>query len=600
MSSEEAEGSSVSPRKKALADEFAELWSSGPLAPDVFGFLGKHPNASPSDCIEILKLDQAYRWTAQIPIPAERYLEQLPAVAADRCLKLELVINELRQQAQHEESHRIPDWKSLVARFPDLEKDLCDWWNSEGSSDRSDLLDPLTKHGFDQATMFTPAAKNDETLALRKRSAAESGDAVAVSPDECDSLAAFAPFANLPEHVHSIIEDAMYERRFVPGEALIRQGDPGTFLLLQCNGVAEIASRDESGNRHFIARSRAGAVLGEMALLADEPRSADVIAVTAIRAKVLPAERFHELARQFPGISVLLTHLVASRLGREGRDALTDKTLGGHRIRRRLGEGGMAVVYEAQELEAGRRVALKMMSHRLVYDQAALEMFHREADTIQTLDHPNIVRMYDRFQAFHTYFIVMEFCDGVAMDDVLRRRGPLAESVLCKVIGQVAEGLVFAHRAGVVHRDVKPSNIMVMRDGTVKLMDFGLAVPFDDDSEGGTAQHIVGTPSYAAPEQLAGRRVGKEADYFALACTAYKLLAGKAILRQPNHMIRFTDSRVTDYCPTASRQMIELLQACFRDRPSERDPDLEMLSQWAAPLSPDEMQQWIADEHTTD
>ncbi len=284
----------------------------------------------------------------------------------------------------------------------------------------------------------------------------------------------------------------------------MRQGDPGTLLMVLCDGEVEISLDDASGNRKVLTRTNRMQVLGKMALLTDEPRSANVVAATPVGTLVFPADKFHELAGRFPEISVVLMLLISERLGLPGRDdILAGKTLDEYRIARRLGRGAMSVVYDAEHLQTGKRVALRMMSHRLVYDQGALAQFRTEAEIIGSFQHENIVRMYGRFAAFRTYFIVMEFSDGVPLNEILDSGGPFPEAEFRKTFGQIVRALTYAHAAGVIHRDVKPANIMLSSSGLVKLMDFGLArTLLQSDPE--ADDRIVGTLRYMAPEQMMG------------------------------------------------------------------------------------------------
>ena len=183
-----------------------------------------------------------------------------------------------------------------------------------------------------------------------------------------------------------------------------------------------------------------------------------------------------------------------------------------------------------------------MMSHRWVYDTDALASFQKEADIIEKFDHPNIVRMLGRFAAFHTHFIVMEFCEGQTLADMLYIEGPLSDNQFRHIASQLAAAIDYAHRAEVAHRDIKPANIMVTPDGTVKLMDFGLAEP----SFGGPRAdgRIAGTPRYMAPEQRTGQAVGPEADFFAFGCVVYEMLTGRPLfdLDSTHEVVRpFTD-----------------------------------------------------------
>lgn len=417
-------------------------------------------------------------------------------------------------------------------------------------------------------------------------------------------LARVEPFSKLPEDVVRVLQSSMHPQEFAEGERLIRQGEPGTFLLVLCDGEVEISTdcdphepappsplpQPEVPQRdvRVIARDKGPQVLGEMALLTSEPRTAHVTALTPVRALVLPADTFHRLTAEYPQISVVLTLLIATRLGRPGReDVLAGKTLDRYRIQRRLGRGGMSVVYEAADVETGLHVALKMMSHRLVYDAAALAQFQREADLIKSFQHENIVRMYGRFAAFHTDFIVMQFCDGQTLEELLADRGELSESEVKRILGQVARALIYAHAADVIHRDVKPSNVMLNRDGTVKLMDFGLAKPLID-THPKLLNLIAGTPQYMAPEQLAGEPAGKEADLFALGCLTYEMLTGRRLFPETDIkrlMRHHAEWKQPDFSElSVDSALNRFLKGALHKDPHQRHVNLEELASWSAPV----------------
>jgi len=402
-------------------------------------------------------------------------------------------------------------------------------------------------------------------------------------------LAKLRPFKKLDTEVLRLIRTSMSDHTFEPGQFLMKQGDPGTSLMVVADGDVEIGV-DEEGGHHVLKRAHAGEVLGEMALLTSEPRSASVRAVTPVRAWVLPAERFHELAARHPRISLLLTLLLASRLGRLEHDALTGKIFEGYRITRRLGRGGMAVVYEAEEANSGRRVALKMMSHRLLYDPVAMQRFKREADIIEAFDHPNIARMYGRFEAFRTSFIVMEFCEGILIDEAIKSRGSLPEAVTRHVLGQLASAIAYAHEAGIVHRDIKPNNVMVTRDGSVKLMDFGVARRLDAET---TTQGLLGTPRYMAPEQMTGVAVGTQTDLFALGLVVFEILSGKPLFKGEDiwslrkEVVRCRIPDLATRLPEVSPELRRVLRRLLFKEPGERTLDFPLVQSWAAPIDLD-------------
>jgi serine/threonine protein kinase len=380
----------------------------------------------------------------------------------------------------------------------------------------------------------------------------------------------------------------MTERRFDAGEFLMRQGEPGDCLMVIQDGSVEV-SVTHGVDRHVLKRSGVGGVFGEMALLTRDPRTADVVALKPVRALALPVEDFHRLARRHPALAEVLSRLTAYRLGRETHDALSGKIFHGYTIRRRLGRGGMAVVYEADETATGRRVALKMMSHRLVFDRNARRQFQTEADLIESFDHPNIARMFGRFEAFHTFFIVMEYCDGSSLDRILAARGTLPVPVVRRIVGQLASALSYAHGRRIVHRDIKPSNVMVNRDGIARLMDFGLAraVPVGGV---GAAARTAGTPPYMAPEQLAGEPIGTAADLYALAGTTWEMLTGKSPFRGKSFDALRKEHAAWEIpadgvaAPGIGADLEAFLAGCLVRDPASRKADLESMESWAAPV----------------
>jgi eukaryotic-like serine/threonine-protein kinase len=207
-------------------------------------------------------------------------------------------------------------------------------------------------------------------------------------------------------------------------------------------------------------------------------------------------------------------------------DSLIDTLFDGrYRIQRKLGAGGMADVYLAEDQELGRRVAIKILNGRHANDDQFIERFRREAKNAAALNHPNIVSIYDRGEAEETYYIAMEFLDGRTLKELIVSRGAAPVNVAIEYARQILSALRFAHRHGIVHRDIKPHNVMVDGEGRVKVTDFGIA-------RAGTSQmteagSIVGTAQYLSPEQARGGEVDPRSDLYSLGIVLYELLTGK-------------------------------------------------------------------------
>jgi hypothetical protein len=403
----------------------------------------------------------------------------------------------------------------------------------------------------------------------------------------CASLAALSP-AVLRE-----LFGAADHHSFDAGQALITQGEPADGLLILLSGTAHALLRTDEGS-HRIGSFAAGDVVGEMALVTREPRSASVIADSRVRALRVPAPAFDRLASRHFELGVLLTQLIADRLGQGTRDGFGGKTIEGFRIHRCLGRGGMSVVYRAEEISTGELVALKMMSYRLVYDPIALARFRREAELVQALEHENIARLKRLFPALHTYFLVMELCDGVDLSRLVARRGPLPEPQVRAILGQLARALEYIHQRGLVHRDLKPANAILTVRGTVKLTDFGIAIPFlDPGDQTRTADHtVMGTPGFMAPEQLSGSRVDARTDVYALGCLAYNLLAGRPLFKTGNLLQLLTEKLTTRVPPAAeigpgiSAELHEFIDRALRVDANERPASTAALVGWARPCDP--------------
>jgi eukaryotic-like serine/threonine-protein kinase len=207
-------------------------------------------------------------------------------------------------------------------------------------------------------------------------------------------------------------------------------------------------------------------------------------------------------------------------------DTLIDSVFDGrYRIVRKLGAGGMANVYLAEDQELGRQVAIKILDDRHAADDSFIERFRREAKNAAGLSHPNIVSIYDRGEAEGTYYIAMEYLSGRSLKELIVGRGPTPIRIAIDYTRQILAALGFAHRHGIVHRDIKPHNVVIDADGRVKVTDFGIAR--SGASQMTEAGSIIGTAQYLSPEQARGSPVDQRSDVYSVGIVLYEMLTGK-------------------------------------------------------------------------
>jgi serine/threonine protein kinase len=258
-----------------------------------------------------------------------------------------------------------------------------------------------------------------------------------------------------------------------------------------------------------------------------------------------------------------------------------------YKILGQLGEGGMGVVYKAEHRVMGRMVALKVLNpESLSAHPTVIDRFRREVRLASRLSHPNIVTAYDADEAGGLHFLVMEYVDGLSLERVVNTRGPLPVSMACEIIHEAAMGLQHAHEKGMVHRDIKPHNLMLTRTGEIKILDFGLArvaVAAGNDPASMTAmalttpQTLVGTPDFLSPEQArCATDLDIRSDIYSLGCTLYYLLTGKPPFEgagaYAKMIAHFKDPppELSVACPDAPPELGEILQTLMAKSPDDR------------------------------
>jgi len=258
--------------------------------------------------------------------------------------------------------------------------------------------------------------------------------------------------------------------------------------------------------------------------------------------------------------------------------------LGNYTIQGEIGRGGMATVYKAIQESLNRVVALKELDlSRLRSEPNALERFRLEARAAAALEHPNIVTIYDLWEEENKSYIAMEFVDGVELKDVLLSMGSLEYVNAVLIAIAISEALHYAHNSGMIHRDVKPGNIMLSDSGEIRLMDFGI-VSVAGAGDLTVAGQILGTPAYMSPEQIAGEELGPGADLFSLGAVLYEMIAGKKPFSGANHIALIQDVLHGQPVPLHEldsqipESISQAVQKCLEKSPERRYGSMEEFS----------------------
>ena len=250
--------------------------------------------------------------------------------------------------------------------------------------------------------------------------------------------------------------------------------------------------------------------------------------------------------------------------------------LGGFKIERELGRGGMGVVYKAHELSLNRKVALKVLSQRLSSDEEFIKRFQREAQVIAALNHPNIVNILSCGKDQGLYYFAMEYVNGKDLGQILQEKTSIPVEQALSITSQVASALGEAGGRGVVHRDIKPSNIMIDEMGRAKVTDFGVAHLENSDAKLTRTGLFLGTPEYASPEQATGRPLDVRSDIYSLGAVLYRMLSGKPPVTGESPLAVVTKIATEPVTPISQlnssvpKPVCELIEKMMAKEPNER------------------------------
>ena len=309
-------------------------------------------------------------------------------------------------------------------------------------------------------------------------------------------------------------------RRFVVQDAV-----EDTAYIIQRGSCLVIVEKD--GELHPVDHYGEGDIIGGLGILTGEPRRAHVEAETDMDLWVMTRDQFDEIAEKDPALLDFITELVTDRLN--SRRPTAYRTIGKYVATDIVGRGAFSIVYKGLHKGLNMPVAIKMMRHDMAMYPDFLDSFHNEAKTIARLTHDHIVKIYDIDERYRTLFIIMEYLKGDSLKVMISHLRAIPPKLAAKFLVQICSALAYAHRRGIVHRDINPSNIIVQPDDNVKILDFGLACPTgtEDFSNPGTVY-------YMAPEQIEGGPVDQRTDIYALGITAFEMVTGRRPFPEDN------------------------------------------------------------------
>ncbi len=312
-----------------------------------------------------------------------------------------------------------------------------------------------------------------------------------------------------------------------------------------------------------------------------------------IRTKVLAGDYpfdSQKLASQLIKEDVLTEYQVARLL----KNKPHGMAIGKYVILDKVGAGSMGRVYKARHQLMGRVVALKIIAPELSANARVVARFQREMKMVGRLDHPNVVRAFDADSVGNALYIVMEYVPGKSMGELFRARGPLPALEVCRYASEAALGLGHAHGQGIVHRDVKPSNILVGEDRRVRVLDLGLGVLLEADQQASfaTADGIaVGTIDYMSPEQACGREVDGRSDLYSLGCMMYHVISGQRAFPGESEVERLgkrihgTPRPLVELVPSLPSAVSLVMDRLLANKPKDRYQTCEEASEALAAVS---------------
>lgn len=385
---------------------------------------------------------------------------------------------------------------------------------------------------------------------------------------------------------------------------LVKQGHISESLYFIFDGEVEVRIPGSNGVLRKSVTLRKGAVIGEISLLVNSAYTVDIITTSPTTALLLDRKHFKHLINKHKAFAEIMSNLMTRRMGQSGGI----NKVGKYKLLGKLGEGSMATVFDAYDNELERKVAIKMLKYHLAFNPDFIKRFEQEAKVIASLNHPNIVNVYEVFAQYSTRFIVMEKLPGENLSIIQKNKGPFSFIETRKILLQLANALQYAHslgKEGIVHRDIKPSNIVLDENGRIKLTDFGVAGPPRDKDV-----NIEGTPSYLAPEIINGEAVDNRADIYSLGVTAFRMLTGRLPFSAPtlsellDQQVNQSPPDIRARCPGIDEELANFITKTLTKKRDQRISDwnqiLEILKPVPQPFDSDEARLVVQLRDTTE
>jgi CRP-like cAMP-binding protein/tRNA A-37 threonylcarbamoyl transferase component Bud32 len=392
-----------------------------------------------------------------------------------------------------------------------------------------------------------------------------------VQEEEGASKSANKFFSFFDEDEECRFLDMMSCKTVKAGERLIIQGEVrDTAYIIQRGSCLVVAEKE--GELHPVGHRGRGDIVGVTSVLTGEPQNAHIEAETDMELWVLTKELFDDISREQPELVEFLTETVAGRF--DSRRPIADRVIGKYHATDIIGRGGYSIVYKGVHTGLAMPVAIKMMRHNMALNSYFQNNFRNEAKIIANLNHDNIIKVYDIEERYRTIFIIEQYIEGESLKKLLVRLKNIPPSLAIDYLIQTCQGLDYAHKRGIVHRDINPSNILVQPNDRVKIADFGVAC-----SVGTEDLEFAGTIHYMAPEQIKGEPVDPRTDIYGLGITAYEMVTGNKPFENADIAV-VMDMHLNQNVPDPGEIVLNLPEKLrkFITRAARRDPNMRFQS----------------------